>query len=355
VQSLSIDYLFNRVYDFLLWFKYFWNFIILRKSKEEYLNEVAHYQWEGLRDRGWLTDISNNSTSKMLPDQLNNTILTRDIDGDGIPDLSDKYQFDPTNLSPEIMKERYEATYSFWDKVKDFFGFGPIDTDKDGIPDSAEETLGLNNQNSDTDRDGVADSLEIQNGTNPHNPDSDSDGVLDGRDEYPTDGFRKTDGIDSDGDGISDKNEILLGSDRLKFDTDGDGLPDGMDTYLLDPTNTENYQQIGLELLKKDVDIIWSIQNPILALIADILSILSLFAIVLLVVAFLRWLWMMQDSARHYEHHFNHKHHHEHGAHSDISTEIPHKKDPADDYKIKELEIEEIIKTKSNFWMFQMI
>lgn len=37
MQSLSIDYLFNRIYDVLLWIKYVWLFVLLRKNPEEYL------------------------------------------------------------------------------------------------------------------------------------------------------------------------------------------------------------------------------------------------------------------------------------------------------------------------------
>ena len=39
MYSISIDYIFNRIYDVLLWIKYVWVFGILRKDPEVYLDE----------------------------------------------------------------------------------------------------------------------------------------------------------------------------------------------------------------------------------------------------------------------------------------------------------------------------
>lgn len=54
------------------------------------------------------------------------------------------------------------------------------DSDRDGLSDTVEVTIGTDPQNPDNDGDGLSDGDEIQRGTDPQNPDSDQDGLLDG-------------------------------------------------------------------------------------------------------------------------------------------------------------------------------
>ena len=92
---------------------------------------------------------------------------------------------------------------------------GPVDTDKDGIPDSLDD---------DDDNDGLTDTQELEMGTNPIDPDTDHD-LLEDASEL-LNGTSPVNG-DSDGDGISDGMEvIILGTDPLDRDTDGGGACD---------------------------------------------------------------------------------------------------------------------------------
>ena len=62
---------------------------------------------------------------------------------------------------------------------------GDVDTDKDGISNAQEISLGLNPNNPDTDGDGLTDGSEIAIELNPLNPDTDSDGISDSDDSMP--------------------------------------------------------------------------------------------------------------------------------------------------------------------------
>ena len=131
MYSLSIDYIFNRVYDLLLALKYFWYFWVLGMSKESYLASVKSDPWEGLRDRGWLDNITSRGGSGSASvsgqgavDTLLSSIgidANRDTDGDGIPDWQDIKPYDTSNLDAAKIKEIFSSDYTWIDKVKDFF------------------------------------------------------------------------------------------------------------------------------------------------------------------------------------------------------------------------------------------
>jgi len=314
MYSLSIDYLFNRVYDVLLWIKYTWLFTLLRNNKEAYLNEVEGKDWDGLRDRGWFDDYVAQANATVPPADIKISlwqrmlesmgIRLRDSDGDGVPDVSDSRPFDSDNLSKAELKERYETDYTFTDHVRDMFGIGPKDGDKDGVPDSYELNHGMNIANPDSDSDGVLDGQELMQGTNPLNSDTDSDLVLDGRDEAPSDSVVSSIGEDADGDGVSDVIEKILGTKIDVKDTDGDSIGDNMDTYALDPSNIGQIAQ--LDVSKATEAIHFSIQNPVLNLFTDVISILILLFILLLVYVATRWFTIFSEGLDHYEHHFHH-------------------------------------------------
>ena len=312
MYSLSIDYLFNRIYDVLLWIKYTWLFSILRKDEGAYLKEHAIREWDGLRDRGWFDSYYEKQNAIVPPADVHISLWQKlleslglrlpDSDGDGIPDVSDAHPYDKDNLSKSELKERYQQDYSFSDHIRDIFGIGPKDSDGDGVPDSYEIKHGMNPNDPDSDHDGLLDGQELVLGTDPLNPDTDGDLVLDGRDEAPLDPTVSSIGKDTDGDGVSDAVEKIIGTDPTKKDTDGDGIPDNMDTYPLDPQNLSQFNQIDFG--KASEGLHFSIQNPILAFFADALS-LATFAILLVVVyASTRWLVTFLSSLNHYEHHF---------------------------------------------------
>jgi hypothetical protein len=317
MYSLSIDYLFNRVYDVLLWIKYVWLFVILRKSPDDYLSSHFSVSYDGLRDRGWFVDYLAQKDAVVPAADIHVSLWQkmletfglrlRDSDGDGIPDISDTNTFDPNNLSPAQLKERYQEDYTLWDHIRDAFGFGPRDSDKDGVPDSYESTHHMDPTNPDTDRDGSLDGQELAGGTDPLNNDTDGDAILDGRDERPLDPIISAVNPDSDGDRVSDQAETVVGSDPHVVDSDGDGIPDGMDTY---PTDINNLSQIPtLDLEKATQGLHFSVQNPVLSFFTDLLSIAAVAIIIVLIYVLLRWFFTYLEGLNHYEHHF------EHGSH----------------------------------------
>jgi hypothetical protein len=320
MYSFSIDYIFNRVYDVLLFIKYTWFFTILRQDPETYLETYSYREWDGLRDRGWFDEYFKNKEAvvPIAPDQTplwqkfleSIGVKVRDSDGDGIPDITDASPYDKDNLSKAELKERYEAEYGFFDHVRDVFGIGPKDGDEDGVPDSYEKAYGLNPENPDSDSDGVFDGQELLQNTNPLNPDTDGDMVLDGRDEAPLDGSVSSLGKDTDGDGVSDKVEGVLGTDILKKDTDGDAITDNMDTYALDPENIGGI--VPLDIHASTEGITFSVQNPVLAFFTDLLSVAMIVVLIAFVYASARWLIIFLSGLNHYEHHF---HHDDHGGH----------------------------------------
>ncbi|UCE38260.1 MAG: DVUA0089 family protein, partial [Thermoplasmata archaeon] len=116
------------------------------------------------------TDDVGADTEIILPAGTLECELTKDSDGDGIPDVSDNFPKNPNEM---------------------------IDSDNDGIGDKSD---------SDSDNDGYKDNIEIALGTNPNDPkekpmDIDSDFIPDEMDD------------DDDGDGFSDKVEEALGRD----------------------------------------------------------------------------------------------------------------------------------------------
>ncbi len=144
----------------------------------------------------------------------------------------------------------------------------PIDSDRDGFPDS-EEINGIpstdpfdasDNPDSvrDSDGDGLIDNDELAGGTNPFNADSDGDGLLDG--EEVSLGTNPND-IDSDFDSINDFNELIIGTSPTNSDSDSDGLSDSLEIneeIRSDPLNPDTDGdgfldgeeiELGLELL----------------------------------------------------------------------------------------------------------
>lgn len=323
MYSLSIDYLFNRVYDVLLWIKYVWLFVLLRKSPDEYLTQHADRSFDGLRDRGWFDHYLAQKDAVVPAADVHVSLWQRmleafglrlpDSDKDGIPDATDPRPFDPENLTAAQLKERYQADYTFMDNVRDAFGIGPKDSDGDGVPDSYETAHGLDPHNPDTDMDGLPDGEELARGTNPLNNDTDGDLVVDGRDAFPLDHSRSVaDGdVDSDGDGVGDSFEAILHTDPHNKDTDGDGIPDGMDSYPLDPNNMS--QIPSLDINKATQGLHLSVQNPILAFFTDILSVAAIAIILVFVYVVFRWFLSYLAERNHFDHLFEHGDHHGHG------------------------------------------
>jgi hypothetical protein len=345
MQSLSIDYLFNRIYDVLLWIKYVWLFVLLRKNPDEYLAAHTDREFDGLRDRGWFSEyLAQKDATVPSADvhvSLWNKILDAfglslpDSDGDGIPDVSDMKAYDPANLTHAELKERFEADYGFMDQVRDLFGLPPSDSDKDGLPNSYETAHGIDAGNPDSDHDGLFDGQELATGTDALNSDSDGDLVLDGRDEMPLDGSVSSLSLDSDGDGLSNESERILGTDGFSKDSDGDGIMDMMDTYPLDGDNVSRITPLDISSTTQGLHL--SIQNPVLSLLSDLISVIVILILAMFAYTFLRWLYVFVSGLTHYDHHFAHGGEHRDEAHvirdDDMPAGIPnlpvHKDAPA--------------------------
>lgn len=316
MYSLSIDYLFNRVYDVLLWIKYVWLFVLLRKSPDEYLGEHADRSFDGLRDRGWFDSYLSQKDALVPQADVHVSLWQKmleafgiklpDTDGDGIPDATDPKPYDVENLTASQMKERYEADYTFGDNLRDAFGIGPKDSDKDGVPNSYEKSHGLDPANHDTDMDGIPDGEELARGLNPLSSDTDSDLILDGRDAYPTDPSSSVEAgdVDSDGDRVGDRYENILHTDSQKVDSDSDGIPDGMDSYPLDPNNLSQLPSLDVDKAAQGLHL--SVQNPVLSFFTDLLSVAAIAIIIFLVYSLFRWMLTFLEGMRHFEHNFEH-------------------------------------------------
>ncbi|MBM1104871.1 DUF4270 family protein [Aurantibacter crassamenti] len=73
-----------------------------------------------------------------------------------------------------------------------------LDSDADGVPDSAEVGDDILDATNDSDNDGISNVQETSNGTNPQNPDTDGDGIPDGTDDsLDVLGFAETFELDS--------------------------------------------------------------------------------------------------------------------------------------------------------------
>lgn len=106
-----------------------------------------------------------------------------------------------------------------------------VDTDKDGLPDSVEQSFGSNPLSTDSDGDGLDDYYEVfVSFTNLINSDTDGNGISDDMEDY-------------DRDGLTTIEEYNIGTDPWVADTDEDTLFDGeeVNNYMTDP-------------LKKDTD-----------------------------------------------------------------------------------------------------
>ncbi|MEV0719012.1 hypothetical protein [Asanoa sp. NPDC050611] len=194
-----------------------------------------------------------------------------DHDSDGVIDVVElRFGASPLLIDSDGdgLTDKFEIT-----QLAGFAMPGQVDTDKDGVPDGAEDVdgdgltnlreqeLGTSPTEGDTDGDGVSDGDEVARGTNPlvrdappppvtgsappivpvpTDTDTDGDGLEDftEEDDWETDPLR----ADTDGDGLSDGAEALdYQISPLRADTDGDGRDDAyelahIEDQGLDPT-----------------------------------------------------------------------------------------------------------------------
>lgn len=68
MYSINFDFFFNIIYNFLLAIRYGVLFWILRIDPKDYLADHKYDAWDGLRDRGWISDVVTNPVATTAPD-----------------------------------------------------------------------------------------------------------------------------------------------------------------------------------------------------------------------------------------------------------------------------------------------
>ncbi|KCZ72942.1 Mg-chelatase subunit ChlD, partial [Candidatus Methanoperedens nitroreducens] len=217
-----------------------------------------------------LVEINNITISAV--DSIGRTrSITLLLDGDMLPEYYERLLgFDPQNPdSDSSLTQENEAGNGIPDGLEDFdndglaayaeykLGSDPFnkDTDGDGLEDAFEllatgtsllkadtDGNGINDSDEDTDRDGLTNLEEQTLGTNPLNPDTDGDTLSDSDEVkiHLTNPLRR----DTDSDDLTDDVEIMLGSDPLVADSDGDGILDGDEDY----TSVIRDEELGVKV-----------------------------------------------------------------------------------------------------------
>jgi beta propeller repeat protein len=142
--------------------------------------------------------------------------------------------WDPRNGPNDIYLYTGDGVGDNSDNCPNDYNPDQADTDSDGVGDVCDPDFGV-----DSDGDGLLDTAETNTGTyvspadtgtDPYDSDTDNDGLSDG-DEVNTHGSNPT-SVDSDGDGLWDGDEVNnYGTSPTDIDTDEDDLSDGYEVY----------------------------------------------------------------------------------------------------------------------------
>ena len=188
----------------------------------------------------WNTDISGCEWSGDYIDSDGDGIpdSAPDSDGDGIPDDEDMFPFDAN-----------ESTDSDLDGVGDNGDAFPFDanetkdTDNDGVGDNGDAFPEDANETMDSDNDGVGDNGDVFPNDSNETKDSDGDGTGDNSDAFPEDANET---MDSDNDGVGDNSDVFPNDGNESADTDGDGVGDNADAFPEDPSETKDSDGDGV-------------------------------------------------------------------------------------------------------------
>lgn len=263
MQSLNLEYVFNKTYELILDLRYWYYFKYKGYSNQDYLFSVASDEYDGLRDRGYLNNKNGgliNRESINSEESINGELINNEnysylqSQYKILPDFVNPLKIGQISITHKDVGKYFYNDLSFLDKIKYNFGFTPSDIDGDGLPDSFEVKNNLYAFSPDTDLDGIPDGVEIFMGSSPYDPDS-----------YPA---------------------SLSQHIRSKEDID----------YI-------NQNQIVV--YKPFRDISFSIQNPVLGTIADIYVVFAVFLVPILIFLFLRWWWLIMEMFDHYYHIFH--------------------------------------------------
>ncbi len=139
-----------------------------------------------------------------------------DSDGDGIPDDEDVFPFDAS-------------------ESKDY--------DLDGVGNNADAFPFDANETKDTDNDGVGDNSDVFPNDSKETADADEDGVGDNSDAFPEDANET---VDSDNDGVGDNSDVFPNDGNESADANNDGVGDNADAFPNDPSETKDSDGDGV-------------------------------------------------------------------------------------------------------------
>ncbi|WP_185962562.1 polysaccharide lyase 6 family protein [Thalassomonas sp. M1454] len=108
-----------------------------------------------------------------------------------------------------------------------------LDSDGDGVADTADAFPNDATETLDTDSDGVGDNADAFPNDASETLDTDGDGVGDNADAFPNDA---TETLDTDGDGVGDNSDVFPKDATETLDSDGDGIGDNADSSPNDST-----------------------------------------------------------------------------------------------------------------------
>jgi len=200
--------------------------------------------------------LDTDSDNDGLPDSLEGGLSGQDSDNDGIDDVFDIDNTGGIDANNDGIDDQVNAVDSDEDGLPDF---RDLDSDNDGISDTAENNL----IGTDIDADGIDDAIDVDQtaGTDLNNdgmddsfsmPDTDGDNIADFRDlDADNDGSNdviEANFVDDNKDGLVDSGQDLTHS---PIDTDNDGTADYRD---LDSNNDGTTDIDVIQLSQLDID-----------------------------------------------------------------------------------------------------
>ncbi len=156
-----------------------------------------------------LTAVAKNQQGLDISDSISWLDATTGLTGSGANFTLTSSSIGSHAITAEVLNEA-----GFTVKAITNVNFTAVDTDKDGITDDVEISIGTDPNNSDTDGDGLNDGAEVnQYLTDPLNADTDSDGINDGYEvSHASDPLVNDSALDTDGDGFSNLDEFTNGT-----------------------------------------------------------------------------------------------------------------------------------------------
>lgn len=267
MKSLNLEYVFDKTFDIVLFFRYVYYFKIKDYTEEEYLNIVSSDNYDGLRDRGWLKINSLDSSGEQNDNSFKDSLLSSvgvknykvtdkylDAQYKVLPDFVNPLKIGNVSLTHKDVEKYFYQDLSLGDKVLYNLGFVPMDTDSDGLPNS----------------------FEIKNNLSAFSPDTDMDGIPDGV-------------------------EIFMGSSPYDFRS----FPKSLSQYVRSEESIDYINKNQIVLYKPFSDVSLTIRNPILGTIVEMYVVFAIFLVPILIFLILRWWWLMMGMFDHYYHTFH--------------------------------------------------